>query len=259
VAAAPFLLAFVVAVDIAPPKTVIVASIDGIGPSTISNTDARAAVQRGLETAGFDSVPSSSSDDAHVLATMKEAGGSLAVRAHVVVDGDSGWKVEVELFEARGGSLALVCDAGAVARGAASIAPAIEAAAKTCRQPTSTSSAETPLIASATVALRPPSFTFAGSSAEVTPRLEPLLTSYVDLLKNRQDRIRLVGHADTGASAAKELKLSFARAQAIAVWFIKHGIDANRIDIVGDGNLHPLAASTAQGRVMNNRVDVEHE
>lgn len=67
-----------------------------------------------------------------------------------------------------------------------------------------------------------------------------------------------VGHSDSTGSAATQLSLSRARANAVRDHFIAKGVERNRIYAEGKGATQPVADNaTAAGRARNNRVEIE--
>jgi len=69
--------------------------------------------------------------------------------------------------------------------------------------------------------------------------------------------IQVDGYTDSIGSVADNLKLSRDRAQAVADYLIKRGIDAHRIRVVGYGEGRPIATNMYQaGRAQNRRVAI---
>jgi outer membrane protein OmpA-like peptidoglycan-associated protein len=68
--------------------------------------------------------------------------------------------------------------------------------------------------------------------------------------------IRIEGHADAQGSPARNLELSFRRAQAVVLYFVDQGEDSNRFVAVGYGDTRPIADnSTEEGRQKNRRIE----
>jgi outer membrane protein OmpA-like peptidoglycan-associated protein len=70
-------------------------------------------------------------------------------------------------------------------------------------------------------------------------------------------RVSVVGHSDTQGDEQYNLKLSLSRAQAVAAWLIRSGVDEGAIDITSHGEKNPLvktADNVANAR--NRRVEV---
>ena len=70
-------------------------------------------------------------------------------------------------------------------------------------------------------------------------------------------RVDLAGHADRSGKASYNMRLSLRRAQAVRAVFIKLGISAGNISVVGRGESQPLVA-TADGvrEPRNRRVEI---
>ena len=66
----------------------------------------------------------------------------------------------------------------------------------------------------------------------------------------------IAGHTDSQGSKQKNLTLSRERAQAVARWLTKSGIDKQRIKTIGYGSERPIADnSTELGRAKNRRIE----
>lgn len=72
-------------------------------------------------------------------------------------------------------------------------------------------------------------------------------------------RIRIEGNTDNVGSVASNKALSKRRAQSVANYLIKeHGMDVNRIIVIGNGPDKPVASNdTEDGRAKNRRTDFE--
>ena len=69
--------------------------------------------------------------------------------------------------------------------------------------------------------------------------------------------IDVIGHTDSTGPEDYNQGLSERRAQAVADYLITEGIDANIIDVSGEGESNPIASNdTREGRAENRRVDV---
>lgn len=65
------------------------------------------------------------------------------------------------------------------------------------------------------------------------------------------------GHTDSDGSEEHNLKLSYARANAVASYLKSHGVPAERFTVKGEGELFPIADnSTAAGKEKNRRVEL---
>jgi outer membrane protein OmpA-like peptidoglycan-associated protein len=85
----------------------------------------------------------------------------------------------------------------------------------------------------------------------------PLLSQVVDaIIKHNIKRVRVEGHTDNRGSKSANQKLSQDRAQAVADFFAKSGIDPSRLEVHGYGDERPIAPNlTAKGRQLNRRVE----
>ncbi len=78
------------------------------------------------------------------------------------------------------------------------------------------------------------------------------------LKENLVYKIQVIGHTDSRGTMAYNQGLSLNRALALKVALIKEGIDANRIETSGRGELEPLMTNiTDQGRTANRRIEVK--
>ena len=81
-----------------------------------------------------------------------------------------------------------------------------------------------------------------------------------DAIKARGARvvdIDIIGHTDSIGSAEYNMELSVRRAEAVRDYIVSEGIDANIIDVSGEGENNPIASNdTAEGRAENRRVDI---
>ena len=69
--------------------------------------------------------------------------------------------------------------------------------------------------------------------------------------------IDIIGHTDSIGSAEYNMGLSVRRAEAVRDYIVSEGIDANIIDVSGEGENNPIASNdTAEGRAENRRVDI---
>ena len=77
------------------------------------------------------------------------------------------------------------------------------------------------------------------------------------LNKFPNSRFRIEGHTDSTGKKAKNQVLSQNRADAVKVYLIQGGIDANRLESVGYGQDKPIASNkTKKGRELNRRVEI---
>ena len=97
---------------------------------------------------------------------------------------------------------------------------------------------------------------FATGQAAITPASDQVLNDvYAVLVANADWRLRIEGHTDNVGDKAANLKLSNARAGAVAAWLTAKGIDAARLSVAGLGDTQPVADNaTEDGRTRNRRV-----
>ena len=81
-----------------------------------------------------------------------------------------------------------------------------------------------------------------------------------DAIKAKQAKvvdIDIIGHTDSTGPAEYNMGLSVRRAEAVRDYIVSEGIDANIIDVSGEGENNPIASNdTAEGRAENRRVDI---
>ena len=83
-----------------------------------------------------------------------------------------------------------------------------------------------------------------------------LLINAVILKSMPKLHIQVAGHTDVTGKKSDNRRLSLRRAQAVAAELIRHGIQADRISVVGYGESKPVLSNlTAVGRMLNRRVD----
>ncbi len=70
-------------------------------------------------------------------------------------------------------------------------------------------------------------------------------------------KIRIEGHTDSRGSARSNQVLSIRRAQSVKNYLIKHGINEDRMTIIGYGESRPIMSNdTEEGRRLNRRTEV---
>ena len=71
------------------------------------------------------------------------------------------------------------------------------------------------------------------------------------------NKVLIEGYSDSKGDEEKNLKLSYNRAQEVYLYFVKNGIPAERLTVVGYGQENPIASNkTAEGRAQNRRVNI---
>lgn len=98
--------------------------------------------------------------------------------------------------------------------------------------------------------------TFATGQAAINPASDAVLNDVLAVLSaNPEWKLRVEGHTDNVGDKAANLKLSNARAAAVAGWLTSKGIDAARLSAAGLGDTQPVAPNTTDdGRAKNRRV-----
>ena len=98
---------------------------------------------------------------------------------------------------------------------------------------------------------------FAAGKTDIKPRFSVRLKDVVKKMKARAiKRIVLEGHADAVGDGTRNEELARERAEAIATYLKKRGIDAGRIDIASFGDDKPLKPNTTpKNRLRNRRVE----
>ena len=93
---------------------------------------------------------------------------------------------------------------------------------------------------------------------QIKPRFYPELDAVVKILnKNPSLKIRIEGNTDNIGTAKYNMGLSDRRAKAVMEYFVKAGIDENRLSTIGYGFSKPIATNaTPEGRALNRRVEL---
>lgn len=100
---------------------------------------------------------------------------------------------------------------------------------------------------------------FASGVARVAPEAEPVLDQLAAILAPFPNALRIEGHTDNVPIATREFpsnwELSAVRAASVVHLFMRRGVDARRMTVVGMGEYHPVADNaTEAGRNRNRRV-----
>jgi outer membrane protein OmpA-like peptidoglycan-associated protein len=93
--------------------------------------------------------------------------------------------------------------------------------------------------------------------AIIKPEYQDFLLKMIRVVNSHSDlRIKVTGHTDSDGSEAYNIELSRRRAQAIIDFFVKFGIEEDRIEIDFKGESNPIDSnSTKEGKQKNRRVD----
>ena len=104
----------------------------------------------------------------------------------------------------------------------------------------------------------PNKIAFGNNQMQLLADLEESMNSIVSLLKEYdQTMIQIIGYTDDTGSVLNNKELSFKKAEIIADFLKKNGIDSGRIITDGAGSENPVATNaTSAGREKNRRVEM---
>lgn len=99
---------------------------------------------------------------------------------------------------------------------------------------------------------------FAVDQSTLSPRAQNTFNTIAGVLKNYdKTAIHVVGFTDSTGAAQHNLRLSQARAMAVAQFLTGRGVDTQRLLTWGRGQSEPVASNaTQQGRAANRRVAI---
>lgn len=99
---------------------------------------------------------------------------------------------------------------------------------------------------------------FDADSAELKAAANRTVLKLFQFLQlNPQRSVRIEGYTDNRGAAEENLRLSRARAQAVADLLVELGISPARIEVQGYGGAFPVAANaSSRGRAQNRRVEI---
>jgi OmpA-OmpF porin, OOP family len=99
---------------------------------------------------------------------------------------------------------------------------------------------------------------FAYNSANILKTSNFILEAVKNILESNPQikKVQVQGHTDSKGGDAFNLGLSKRRAQAVAAWLVKNGIDKARLEAQGFGETKPIDSNdTEEGRAVNRRVE----
>jgi len=112
-------------------------------------------------------------------------------------------------------------------------------------------------------ALEPLKMTLAGvafdfNKATIKPKFYGELDQFAGQLANRAyGSVTVSGHTDSVGGDAYNLRLSKRRAEAVAAYLAKRGVDGSKMTVQGFGKTQPIADNkTKAGQAQNRRVEV---
>ena len=93
--------------------------------------------------------------------------------------------------------------------------------------------------------------TIQARSGELLDEIAATINSHPELL-----RVRVEGHTDSVGDELRNLRLSQARAKAVADALVQRGVAAGRLSSAGFGEQSPIASNdNEEGRAQNRRVE----
>ena len=102
---------------------------------------------------------------------------------------------------------------------------------------------------------------FTPGTLELNSSAYPVLDQTIEMLKTKDNEIRIVGHTDDTPSSDSRYptnwELSIERAWIVADYMINAGIGPERLIVAGRGETDPLFPNTtAENRALNSRVEI---
>ena len=97
--------------------------------------------------------------------------------------------------------------------------------------------------------------------ADLKPEGKEQIKAYREQAKadlSRADKVKITGYTDNAGAADYNKTLSMKRAEAVRDYLVSIGVDANKMEAMGQGEAKPVADnSTQEGRTKNRRVEIE--
>jgi len=77
------------------------------------------------------------------------------------------------------------------------------------------------------------------------------------LREHPQQKVAIEGHTDSTGTSTSNHELSLRRSTVVEAFFLKHGVDPERLEVRGLGEERPVASNaTVAGRRQNRRVEI---
>lgn len=77
------------------------------------------------------------------------------------------------------------------------------------------------------------------------------------LREHPRQKVSIEGHTDSTGTSSSNHELSLRRSTVVETFFLKHGVDPERLEVRGLGEKHPVASNaTVAGRQQNRRVEI---
>ena len=100
---------------------------------------------------------------------------------------------------------------------------------------------------------------FETDSADIIEASKKEVAEFAEFLKeNPAYKAQIVGHTDSVGKSGYNMKLSLERSNSVKSALIEWGVEENRLETLGRGELSPLETNrTAAGRATNRRIEVK--
>ena len=98
---------------------------------------------------------------------------------------------------------------------------------------------------------------FEKSSADLADSFQPELEQLAKTMLQSEIRIEIIGHTDGDGSFENNMILSRQRAESVADFLEKRGVDRTRMEFLGLGASVPIQSNdTDEGKAMNRRTEI---